>query len=149
LRTEFPLGDPLHVPAAEHAHLVRGRRTGLEPGLQPLGQDVPDLRAVAARLAGGDCLDAAVSIGVDPTLDEGSASRERLGDGERLASLDRLHDREQKITCLKCVDHLAGAPSIARSPARLSITGKRPAAYRRRAVKKIRPSRNPNRRRTA
>jgi hypothetical protein len=67
------LRDPLDILAAQHAHLVRRRRTNAEPGLQPLGHDALYLRAVAALFAGGNRLNAAITIGVDPRLDEGAA----------------------------------------------------------------------------
>jgi len=117
VRPEFLLRDPLDVLAAEDADLVRRRRSGVEAGLQSLGHDALDLRAVAATFAGGDRLDAAVAIGVDPTLDEGATSRERLGDGERLASLDRLHDREQSITLLRVRLASHQSPELRQIPA--------------------------------
>ena len=81
--------------------------------------------------------------------DEGPTSRERLGDGERLASPDRLHDREPSITLLRCGSRRTRVPRFAGSPLRRSVTCMRAPVQGRRVMQRTGPSRNPNRRRTA
>lgn len=70
LDAELGLQDPHHVPAAQRADAVFGKRPGIEAGLEPLDLLGGELGGCAARLAWNQCLQSATPVATDPLVDE-------------------------------------------------------------------------------